>query len=228
MIACARMYKVPILSHIDTWVFDLDNTLYHPRHDLFKQVDLRMGAYIQRLLGVDAAEAYAVQKSFFREHGTTLRGLMAHHDIDPLEFLNDVHDVDMSVLPVDAELISALEALPGRKLVFTNGDAPYARRVLAQIGLGNHFEGMQCIIDQNYVPKPDPQVYAQFSERHDIDPDRTIYFEDMARNLKPAKERGWSTVWLNNGSEWGNHGADDSFIDYHVDDLAPWLSEIGK
>jgi putative hydrolase of the HAD superfamily len=191
------------LTHIDTWVFDLDNTLYHPRHDLFKQIDVRMGAYIQRLLNVDAVEARRVQKTYFRDHGTTLRGLMAHYEIDPHHFLQDVHDIDVNIVPPDEALNEVLHKLPGRKLIFTNGDTPYARRVLNRIG-----------------------IEAQFTNEFAIDPARTIFFEDMARNLAPAKKLGWTTVWMNNGSEWGDTGSGDGHIDYETDDLARWLNQV--
>jgi putative hydrolase of the HAD superfamily len=216
------------LRHIDTWVFDLDNTLYHPRHDLFKQIDVRMGAYIQRLLNVDAVEARRVQKTYFRDHGTTLRGLMAHYEIDPHHFLDDVHDIDVTIVPPDAALNDVLHNLPGRKLIFTNGDTPYARRVLNRIGIEAHFTGIQCIIGQKFVPKPDPLVYTQFTNEFAIDPARTIFFEDMARNLAPAKKLGWTTVWMNNGSEWGDTGSGDGHIDFETDDLASWLNQVGN
>jgi putative hydrolase of the HAD superfamily len=214
-------------SHIDTWMFDLDNTLYHPRHDLFAQIDVKMGQYIQNLLNVDAVEARRVQKSFFLEHGTTLRGLMANHDIEPHGFLDFVHDIDVSVVPPEPALAEALIALPGRKLIFTNGDRAYARRVLAQLGIDHIFEGIHCIIDAGFEPKPQPDVYNLVTQAFALEADKTIFFEDMARNLKPAKELGWKTVWIDNGSEWGNIDAGD-FIDVTVSDLTPWLNGLTR
>ena len=217
---------LPALAHIDTWVFDLDNCLYPASCDLFALIDIRMGEYIQRLLGVEPAEARRVQKSYFHEHGTTLAGLMAGHGVDPHEFLDFVHDIELARLAADPRLVAALDRLPGRKLVFTNGDETYARRVLARLGLANAFDGMHDIHAMNYVPKPQPASYAALCERHDIDPKRALFAEDMARNLEPAKALGMVTVWVDNGSERGSHGADVSFIDYRVADIGEWLSEI--
>jgi putative hydrolase of the HAD superfamily len=213
------------LSHIDTWIFDLDNTLYHPRCNLFAQIDVKMGEYIQKKLNVDAIRAREVQKSYFREHGTTLRGLMAHHSVAPHEFLDYVHDIDLSVMPADQLLADRLAQLPGRKLIFTNGDTAYARRVMAKLGIEPLFEGLHCIIDAEFVPKPQPDVYTRVSKCFDIVPERTVFVEDMARNLKPAKDLGWSTVWINNGSEWGDVEAGD-FIDITAVDIHDWLDRI--
>jgi putative hydrolase of the HAD superfamily len=207
---------------IDTWVFDLDNTLYHPRCNLFSQIDVKMGEYIQRTLNVDAVRAREVQKGYFREHGTTLSGLMAHHGVAPHDFLDYVHDIDLSVVPEDLALSAKLEALPGRKLVFTNGDGPYARRVMAKLGIEHLFEGVHCIIDAAFEPKPKPDVYARVSRAFNILPGNTVFVEDMARNLKPAKDLGWKTVWIDNGSEWGSVDSGD-YIDVIVPDIHHWL-----
>ena len=214
------------LSRIATWIFDLDNTLYPPSANLFTRIDERMGAYIGRLLACDPVEARRVQKSYFHEHGTTLRGLMNHHDIDPHEFLSYVHDIDMDVLAEDVRVIEGIARLPGRKLVFTNGDAPYAGRVLDRLGLGTAFEAVYDIHATDYVPKPDPRAYAGLCAAYDIDPATALFVEDMARNLKPAKAIGMTTVWVNNGSELGNHEADASYIDYEIHDVGHWLHEI--
>ncbi len=215
------------LSHIDTWLFDLDNTLYHPRCNLFSQIDEKMGAYIQRMLKVDAVRAREVQKGYFREHGTTLRGLMANHAIEPHDFLDYVHDIDLAVVPEDAALAKQLEALPGRKLIFTNGDRPYAQRVMEKLGIAQQFDGIHCIIDADFEPKPQPEVYARVTAAFDLVPERTIFVEDMARNLKPAKDLGWTTVWINNGSEWGDIDAGDH-IDIAVTDLHDWLGSVTR
>ncbi len=133
---------IPALAHVEAWIFDLDNTLYPASSDLFGQIDVKMGAYIQRLLSVDPIEARRVQKAFFYEHGTTLAGLMAHHGVEPHEFLDYVHDIDLDVLAEDRRLIENIARLPGRKLIFTNGDEPYARRVLERLGLSQSFEAI--------------------------------------------------------------------------------------
>jgi putative hydrolase of the HAD superfamily len=217
---------LPALRHIDCWIFDLDNSLYPAATNLFALIDIRMGEYIQRLLDVGPEEARRVQKSYFHEHGTTLAGLMAAHGVDPHEFLDYVHDIDLARIVADPVVIGAVERLPGRKFVFTNGDAAYASRVLDRLGLGNMFDGLHDIHAMNYVPKPDPRSYAAMCACHGIEPGRALFVEDMARNLAPAKELGMTTVWIDNGSERGDHGADPAFIDYHIDDIGLWLTDI--
>lgn len=216
----------PRLAHIDCWIFDLDNTLYPPGADLFGLIDERMGAYIARLLDCPPADARTVQKRYFLEHGTTLAGLMRHHGVDPHEFLDFVHDIDLDRLRPAPELAQALTALPGRKLVYTNGDAPYAHRVLERLGIDGPIETVHDIHAAHYRPKPDPHGYALLRDDLGIDLARAVFFEDMARNLKPAKALGMTTVWLNNGSEAGGHEHDDAFIDYEITHLTPFLDAI--
>lgn len=216
----------PELSHIESWIFDLDNTLYPASADLFGLIDVRMGLYVQRLMGVDAVEARTIQKRLFREHGTTLSGLMTSHDIDPNEFLAFVHDIEMDVLAEDRRIIDALAVLPGRKLIFTNGDADYAGRVLQRLGLSESFEAIHDIHACAYQPKPHVASYESMVRNLGVDPKTALFVEDMARNLKPAKAIGMTTVWVNNGSELGNHDADASFIDYEISDVGQWLHEI--
>ena len=216
---------MPALAHIDTWIFDLDNTLYPARCNLFERIDARMTAYVSRLLNVDPVEARRVQKLYFHGHGTTLAGLMAEHEIDPHDFLADVHDIEMDVLEHDAPLAAALARLPGRKLVFTNGDRPYALKVLDRLGLGGSFEGVHDIVAMELRPKPDPGAYRGLCEAFAIDPTRALFVEDMARNLPPAKAIGMTTVWIDNGSEQAPGVAPDG-IDYRIAELGPWLHEI--
>lgn len=216
----------PELAHIDAWIFDLDNTLYPASTDLFGLIDVKMGLYVQKLLGVDPVEAKRIQKQMFREHGTTLSGLMHSHDIDPHDFLQFVHDIEMDVLAEDRRLVDAVAKLPGRKLIFTNGDADYAGRVLARLGLSQSFEAIHDIHACAYQPKPHAASYASMVEAFGVDPTTALFVEDMARNLKPAKAIGMTTVWVNNGSELGNHEADASFIDYEINDVGQWLHEI--
>lgn len=218
----------PELAHIDAWIFDLDNCLYPASTELFRLIDVRMGEYISRLLGVDGIEARRVQKLYFHEHGTTLAGLMRAHGVDPHDFLEFVHDIDLARLTADHGTVAALDRLPGRKFVFTNGDEPYARRVLERLGLANAFDGLHDIHAMAYRPKPEPRSYSALCERWDIDPKRALFAEDMARNLAPAKALGMTTVWVDNGSERGDHGADPAFIDYRTADIGEWLNEIVK
>ena len=217
---------LPALSHIDCWIFDLDNSLYPASADLFALIDIRMGEYIQRLLACDPVEARRVQKSYFHEHGTTLAGLMAGHGVAPRDFLDYVHDIDLARLTADPALVAAMDRLPGRKFVFTNGDEAYASRVLDKLGLANAFDGMHDIHAMDYVPKPNPAAYAALCSAHAIAPETALFVEDMARNLEPAKALGMTTVWVDNGSERGSHGADPAFIDYRIADIGLWLTEI--
>lgn len=219
---------LPALAHIENWIFDLDNTLYPAKADLFGLIDIKMGEFIQGLLGCDAREAKRVQKRYFMEHGTTLSGLMRQHGTDPVEFLDYVHDISLDRISSDPELNAYIQALPGRRLIFTNGDARYARRVLEKLGLGNAFEFIHDIHACQYVPKPDPSGYRDLCERYGLDPHASMFFEDMARNLKPAKAIGMTTVWVNNGSEAGHVDAHPKFIDYETDHLAPFLADILK
>jgi putative hydrolase of the HAD superfamily len=214
------------LDHIDTWIFDLDNTLYPSRCDLFALIDARMGQFIQKLLGVDAVEARRIQKGHFRNHGTTLAGLQHEHDVEPRTFLDFVHDIPLDRVTPDPALKAALATLPCRKLVFTNGDAPYAARVLDALDLTDSFEAIFDIYAADLVPKPDPRPYDALCDGLNVEPTRALFVEDMARNLKPAKALGMATVWINNGSEHGHAEACASFIDYESDCASAWLNQV--
>ena len=213
------------LSHVRNWIFDLDNTLYPVSANLFALIDARIGEYVAQVLNCDADEAHRVQKGYFHAHGTTLSGLMADHGVDPGHYLDYVHDVDMTRLSRNEALVEALARLPGRKLVFTNGDAPYAGKVLERLGLGETFEAIHDIHATQYRPKPDPLVYQGLCDAYDLDPRQSLFVEDMARNLKPAKAIGITTVWIDNGSEQTDD-PDRSYIDYTLTALGAWLRHI--
>lgn len=215
----------PRFAHIRDWIFDLDNCLYPASAGLFELIDERMGAYIQRLLDCDPVEARRVQKHHFHTHGTTLAGLMKEHGIDPHDFLGDVHSVPLDRIQPDVRLASALQRLPGRKFVFTNGDSTYARRVLEAIGVHERFDDLHDIHASSYRPKPDPHGYELLCERFGIDPAQALLADDMAQNLRPAKALGMTTVWVDNGSERGTHGVGD-FIDLRIDNVGEWLERI--
>ena len=213
------------LSHVDTWIFDLDNTLYPSTSRLFDQIDLRIGQFIAQRFDVDSQEARKIQKSYFREHGTTLNGLMTEHDMAPEEFLDYVHDIDFSPLEPSAGLEAALAALPGRKMIFTNADVSYARKVLVRLGVAHHFEHVFDITAAKYVPKPFPAAYEALVQRHEIEPKATIFFEDIARNLVPAAALGMTTVWVRGDDNWVLPGNEDAKPDYETTDLVAWLGE---
>jgi putative hydrolase of the HAD superfamily len=216
----------PRLAHISDWIFDLDNCLYPASTGLFALIDERMGAYIQRLLGCDPVEAKTVQKKHFHEHGTTLAGLMKEHGVDPHDFLEDVHDIPLERVQCDERLARLLPRLPGRRFVFTNGDAPYARRVLERIGVGEHFEHLHDIHASELRPKPDPHGYELICTRFGIDPAHALLADDMIQNLAPAKALGMTTVWVDNGSERGDHGFAEESFDYRVSDIGDWLEKV--
>ncbi len=218
----------PTLTHIDTWIFDLDNTLYPASCDLFALIDARMNAYLRNLFSVDETEAHRIQKQYFRDHGTTLSGLMSQHGTDPHHFLDFVHDIEMDRISPNPDLKDALMALPGRRLVFTNGDVPYAERVLAALGLESCFEAVHDIHMMDYQPKPDPSAYDGFCKAWGVTPTTALFAEDMARNLKPAKDIGMTTLWINNGSEQANGEACPSFIDHETHEITAWLSGLSQ
>ncbi|CAM3092104.1 HAD family hydrolase [Sphingomonas antarctica] len=220
----------PDLDHIRAWIFDLDNTLYPAKTDLFALIDARMTAYVSRLLDLPHDEARAVQKSYFADHGTTMRGLMDNHGVEAAEFLDDVHDIELDRIAEDQRLVAQIAALPGRKLVFTNGDATYASRVLERLGLGASFDGIHDIHAMGLIPKPAASAYAGLCDRWGVDPHTALFVDDMARNLAPAKALGMTTVWLDNGSEQAAKEpfttSCPSYVDLRIEDLSDWLDTI--
>jgi putative hydrolase of the HAD superfamily len=218
--------KLDHLPHIENWIFDLDNTLYPASCDLFELIDAKMTQYIANMLVLDWAEARIIQKRYFRDHGTTLAGLLANHDVDPHHFLDYVHDIDMARLDGLPPIRAQLEKLPGRKILFTNGNDAYALKVLSKLGLDNIFDSICDIHAMQYRPKPETSAYQTLLAQTGIDPARSLFVEDMARNLAPAKALGMTTIWVNNGSEFGKDGADQDFIDHEITDVAHWLDGL--
>lgn len=213
-------------AHVKTWIFDLDNTIYAARHSVFDQIDVRMGRFIARLLDLDPAAARRLQKDYFRDHGTTLRGLMVNHQIDPEDFLDYVHDIDVSPIPPSPALDAALEKLAGRKVIFTNGSTRHAGNVLARLGVADHFHGIFDIAAADYVPKPEPGPYRQLVERFAIEPRTAAMVEDMARNLEPAAALGMTTVWVRTENDWGRERSDADYVHHVIDDVADWLAAM--
>jgi putative hydrolase of the HAD superfamily len=207
------------LSHIDTWLFDLDNTLYPPEAEFMSLIEGKMTTFVARETGMPWDEAYALQKRYLSEHGTTLAGLMANHGVDPEAFLDEVHDVSMHDLHPDPALRAAIEALPGRRLVFTNGDKGHAERVLKKLQLDDLFEATFHIALADYIPKPHPQTFALMIEAHDVTPASTVFFEDSARNLKPAFELGMTTVLVGPDAMASDH----AFVHFRTPNLAEFL-----
>jgi len=210
----------PDLRHINTWLFDLDNTLYPLESGLAPQVSDRITDYMEGLTGLPREEARALQKRYLAEHGLTLKGLMAHHDVDPDVFHAAIGDVDLTCLIADADLAEALARLPGRRIIFTNADRDHTERVLNRLGLTDLFEGVFHIADAEYEPKPAMAAFERIVAAHAIDPQTTAFFEDAERNLEPAALLGMTTILV------GAHAAGSTapFVDYRTPALAPFLA----
>lgn len=220
-------------AHVSEWVFDLDNTLYPRRVDLFSQIDVKMTAFIRTLLDLEHDAARALQKQYYRDHGTTLQGLMINHGIDANAFLQAVHDIDYSVLSPDPDLAAAIKALPGRKFIFTNGDVPHAERTARALGILDHFDDIFDIIAADLMPKPAASTYDMFLRRHGVHAERAAMFEDLPRNLVVPHALGMRTVLIvpNNmdtvvSEIWENDGAQEEHIHHMTDDLADFLRVI--
>ena len=213
---------------IDTWVFDLDNTLYSASSNLFDQVSDRIGQYIASFLGVDREEAHRLQKKYWREHGTSLRGLMTLHACKPEEFIEFVHDIDLSAVAANPELDAALARLDGRKVIFTNGSVPHAERIMARLGVAHHFEGVFDIVASDYIPKPELSVYQRLVGRFGFDPRAAIMLDDMAHNLEPAHALGMRTVWVRtpeSQERLAALGGRRDHIHHETDDVTSFLQD---
>lgn len=210
----------------ETWVFDLDNTLYPASSRLFDQVDRKITEFIMQALGLNWDDAYKKQKSFFRQYGTSMRGMMTVHGTSPHEYLDYVHDIDLSSVPNSPTLDTALARLPGRKVIFTNGSTKHAENVTTKLGVRDRFDGIFDIVDSQFTPKPDFGVYEKMVAAFGINPQTSVMVEDMARNLVPAYEMGMKTVWVRSDTDWAKEGSGGDHIHHIVDDLAEWLSDL--
>lgn len=212
-------------DHIETWIFDLDNTLYPASCRLFDQIDERIGAFVSRRLGIGGEEARRIQKQFYHEYGTTLRGLMEKHQVEPLEFLDFVHDIDHSPVAADNILDEVLHRLPGRKLVYTNGSVRHAEKVLDRLGVTHHFGDIFDIVHAEYIPKPAIEPYRKFVAKTGIAPERSAMFEDIARNLEAPHALGMTTVLVtspdNEDSAILNAAQKDAAHVHHVTENLP-------
>ena len=184
------------LSDIKNWVFDLDNTLYSPEEDIFSQIDKRMTEFIISKFNVNEEEAFNIQKKYFLEYGTTLSGLMKRENIDPDEFLEFVHDINLEILKPNIELSKIIKNLPGEKFIFTNGSKKHAENVLKQLEMSGIFDDIFDIKESNFIPKPNINAYLNFIDKTKIEPDVSIMFEDIGRNLEAAKKLGMKTVLI--------------------------------
>ena len=202
-------------AETEDWIFDLDNTLYPAECNLFAQVDHRMGEFIAHYLGVPYAHARHLQKSYYRQFGTTLAGLMAVHKLDPHEFLAYVHDIDLTVVPEAPVLRAAISALPGRKLIFTNGSHRHAERVAEKLGVLDLFEGICDIAACSYVPKPSADAFDRMVKRHGVRTGQAAMFEDMPMNLEAPHALGMTTVLVHS-----------SYVDHPVQERMKSWTEL--
>ena len=220
------MCKISDMKNIKYWIFDLDNTLYPHQADLFSQVDKKMGLFIQKMFNVSHEEARRRQKSFFKKYGTTLRGLMTEHGIEPYNYLKFVHDIDFNVLKIDETLIAAVDRLPGEKFIYTNASRDYAKVVLSHIGLSGKFKDIFDIHDANFLPKPDVRSYHKMINKFSIDPKSSVMLEDLAVNLNPAADLGMTTVWLPSDDLRSGNDYIHKNIDYITESLPQWLTSV--
>jgi putative hydrolase of the HAD superfamily len=224
---CGPALADPTLVPIDTWIFDLDNTLYPARCGLFAHMQRRIVAYLARSLALDEAAARSRQKEFVQRHGTTLRGLMCEHGHDPDPFLAYVHDIDLSSLTPDPALIAVIDRLPGRKLIYTNACAAHAERTLRRLGLEDRFEAVFDIRAADYLPKPHPSPYQRLIDRYSINPARAVMVEDTVANLTPAHALGMATVWVRSQEASDTDSTPPpAHVGYIIDDLAAWLCAL--
>ena len=214
------------MKNIKNILFDCDGVLYQDLESVFGQVSKRMTKYISEKLKINLVEAKKLQTEYFHKYNTSLNGLMIHHDIPPEEFLNFVHDIDLSFMEKEVVLRSEIEKLNLRKFVFTNGSSEHVSNITTHLGIDDLFEDVFDIVDAEYNPKPAAKAFDLMVKKFDIDPKETIYIEDIAKNLSIGKERGATTVWLINNEYWGKKESDKDYIDYKIENLSLFLKEI--
>ncbi len=221
------------LRHIDCWVFDLDNTLYAAECRLFDEIDARMTAYIKERLAIAHHDARTLQKDYYVRYGTTMAGLMREHGVEPDHFLDYVHDIDLSPISENVALANAINALPGRKYIYTNGSVAHAENVAGALGIFHLFDDVFDIKAADYTPKPHPEPYENFVRRFGITPARATMFEDLAHNLEAPKALGMTTVLVCSDATWladephekrpARRGETADHIDHTTDDLTDFL-----
>jgi putative hydrolase of the HAD superfamily len=220
-----RAHLLADLSHVSDWIFDLDNTLYPAHVNLFEQVDVRMKTYIAKLLNMDVDAAFKIQKDYYHRYGTTLKGLMLEHQVEPHDFLHYVHDIDHAPLEPDPALGEALALLNGRKFILTNGSVTHAKNVIARLGIPEHFEDIFDIVAAQFEPKPQQATYEAFVARNAISCEKAVMFEDLPQNLEAPKTLGMATVLVvERGAD--KRAAKAAHIDLVIDDLTGFLADF--
>ena len=215
-------------NKINTWIFDLDNTLYSADSGIFQQVHTLMGEFVSKNLNIEIKEAKELQKKYYKQHGTTLRGLMDNHSIDPDHFLSEVHNLDYSIVGPNKELNNELEKLEGRKIIYTNANLQHAENILQRLELTHMFKEIFDVKSANYIPKPEISPYQKIIADFDINSSNTAMFDDIAKNLVPAKKVGFTSVWIDAGYE---NFSDDivnskKYLDYETKDISNFLNQV--
>ncbi len=214
------------LSEVETWIFDLDNTLYSVSPEMHGELDELLGSFVSEFLGVDRIEARRIQKAYFHEFGLTLCGLIEYHDLDPEVYFAHMTRADLSGIGPDPALVEAIGALDGRKVVYSNAPSFHVRQVLERIGLTPLIDAVHDIEAAGFTPKPARAAYVELCRRHDIDPARAVMIDDIARNLEPAAEIGMTTVWKKTDAEWAVDVEIAGYVDHVTDDLLGWLRAL--
>ncbi len=216
------------LSDVETWIFDLDNTLYHVSPEMHGEIDELLGSFISEFLDVDRIEARRIQKAYFHEFGMTLCGLIENHDLDPDDYFRHMLRADLSSIGPDPALVEAIAALGGRKVVYSNAPSAHVNQVLEQIGLTPHFDAVHDIEAAGFTPKPAHAAYVELCRRYAIAPGRAVMIDDIPRNLKPAAEIGMTTVWKKTDAEWAVDAEVSDYVHHVTDDLLGWLRALSR
>ena len=221
---------ISLNKKINTWIFDLDNTLYSADSGIFQQVHDLMGKFVSNHLNIDIEDAKIIQKNYYKQHGTTLRGMMDNHGVDPDHFLAEVHKLDYSIVGPNHKLNEELKKLQGRKIIYTNANMQHALDVLKRIELSNFFDEIYDIKMANYIPKPELAPYEQMVAQFDIETKSSAMFDDIAKNLVPAKNVGFTSVWIDAGYEnfSDDINASKQYLDHETTNITEFLEDVNK
>ena len=214
------------LLNVKYWIFDLDNTLYEGKTKVFSQVSKKMTEFISKKLNVNLIKAKEIQKEYFHEYSTTLNGMIKNHKINPKEFLDFVHNIDLNFLQKDLPLREELKKIKEKKYIYTNASNDHALNVTARLGIEELFDGIFDIETSDFIPKPSVESYKKLISKFKIEPEKSILIEDVARNLKPAKEFGMKTVWIQNNEPWASKHSNEKFIDFKTKKLSDFLKQV--